>query len=219
MPTVLQFRRGPTSQNNSFTGAAGELSVDTDRDVIRVHDGSTAGGFAMLGYVVYADIKNGQSDGTGNIGNATVGFNTVHAKSTSAQYADLSEKYLCDTKYQPGTVVVLGGVSELTQCTSDTDPKVVGVVSTNPALKMNDSLADGTGGVTATHIALTGRVPCKVVGDVAVGDLLITASTPGHARAYNTDRNFVPGAIFGKAMEAHDATSPTGTIEVIVGRF
>lgn len=219
MPTVLQFRRGTTSQNNSFTGAAGELSIDTDRDVLRVHDGSNAGGHALLGYKIYADILNGQSDGTGNIGNASNGLNTVHAKSTSSQYADLSEKYLCDTKYQPGTVVILGGASELTQCISDTDPKVVGIVSTNPALKMNDSLADGTGGVTATHIALTGRVPCKVVGDVAIGDLLITSSTPGHARAYNTARNFVPGAIFGKAMQAHSATSPTGSIEVIVGRF
>ncbi len=49
MPTVLQFRRGTTSQNNSFTGALGELTVDTDKDTLRVHDGSTAGGFAMIG--------------------------------------------------------------------------------------------------------------------------------------------------------------------------
>ena len=49
MPTVLQFRRGTTSQNDSFTGALGELSVDTDKDQIRVHDGSTAGGFALIG--------------------------------------------------------------------------------------------------------------------------------------------------------------------------
>ena len=47
MPSVLQLRRGTTSQNNAFTGAAGELSYDTEVDTIRVHDGSTAGGFAM----------------------------------------------------------------------------------------------------------------------------------------------------------------------------
>jgi len=45
MPTVLQFRRGTTAQNNAFTGALGELSIDTTLDAIRVHDGSTAGGF------------------------------------------------------------------------------------------------------------------------------------------------------------------------------
>ena len=47
MPSVLQLRRGTTSQNNAFTGAIGELSYDTEVDTIRVHDGSTAGGFAM----------------------------------------------------------------------------------------------------------------------------------------------------------------------------
>ena len=39
MPTVLQFRRGTTGQNNSFTGTAGELSIDTTLDTVRVHDG------------------------------------------------------------------------------------------------------------------------------------------------------------------------------------
>ena len=48
MPTALQFRRGTTSQNNSFTGAVGEVSVDTDKDTLRVHDGSTAGGFEVV---------------------------------------------------------------------------------------------------------------------------------------------------------------------------
>jgi hypothetical protein len=44
MPTQVQFRRGTTAQNNSFTGAAGELSVNTSNSTIRVHDGSTLGG-------------------------------------------------------------------------------------------------------------------------------------------------------------------------------
>ena len=45
MPTQVQFRRGTVAQNNSFTGAAGEISVNSDIDALRVHDGSTAGGF------------------------------------------------------------------------------------------------------------------------------------------------------------------------------
>jgi len=48
MPTVLQFRRGTTTQNNAFTGALGEITYDTTVDTLRVHDGSTAGGFAMV---------------------------------------------------------------------------------------------------------------------------------------------------------------------------
>lgn len=45
MPTAVQFRRGTTAQHSSFTGALGEITVDTDKDVVVVHDGSTAGGF------------------------------------------------------------------------------------------------------------------------------------------------------------------------------
>jgi len=47
MPTQVQFRRGTTAQNNSFTGAAGEISVNTSNNTIRVHDGATAGGFEL----------------------------------------------------------------------------------------------------------------------------------------------------------------------------
>jgi len=48
MPTQVQFRRGTTTQNNAFTGAAGELTVDTTLTTLRVHDGSTAGGVALV---------------------------------------------------------------------------------------------------------------------------------------------------------------------------
>lgn len=44
MPTQLQFRRGTTAQTASFTGATGEVTVDTDKQTLVVHDGSTSGG-------------------------------------------------------------------------------------------------------------------------------------------------------------------------------
>jgi hypothetical protein len=54
MATQVQFRRGTTAQNNSFTGAVGELSIDTEVKSIRIHDGSTAGGFG----VAKSDLSN-----------------------------------------------------------------------------------------------------------------------------------------------------------------
>lgn len=48
MPTTVQFRRGTTAQNNSFTGAAGEITVNTSNNTLRVHDGSTPGGVELL---------------------------------------------------------------------------------------------------------------------------------------------------------------------------
>ena len=47
MANALQLRRGTTTQHNSFTGLAGEVTVDTDKDTVVVHDGSTAGGFPL----------------------------------------------------------------------------------------------------------------------------------------------------------------------------
>ena len=42
MATRVQFRRGTTSEHSSFTGAVGEVTVDTDKKVVIVHDGSTS---------------------------------------------------------------------------------------------------------------------------------------------------------------------------------
>ena len=47
MPFAFQRRRGTTAQHASFTGLLGELTVDTDKDTVIVHDGATAGGFPL----------------------------------------------------------------------------------------------------------------------------------------------------------------------------
>lgn len=48
MPAQVQFRRGTTVQHNTFTGAVGEVTLDTNKQTLIVHDGSTAGGIAEL---------------------------------------------------------------------------------------------------------------------------------------------------------------------------
>jgi hypothetical protein len=53
MAQQWQLRRGNTAQNNAFTGAAGEVTVDTTTHALRVHDGSTAGGFTIDTVVAY----------------------------------------------------------------------------------------------------------------------------------------------------------------------
>ena len=69
MATRIQFRRGTSSQHASFTGAVGEMTVDTDKDVVVVHDGSTAGGFEML----RADLNNIAGPvGTSNIADSAI---------------------------------------------------------------------------------------------------------------------------------------------------
>ena len=122
--------------------------------------------------------------------------NTFNGTATSAQYADLAERYEADKSLEPGTVVMFGGDKEVTACGTDGCHSVAGVVSTNPAHLMN---AEAGGEATHPAIALAGRVPVKVVGPVNKGDLLVSSSVEGRAKADNEAK---AGRILGKAMES-----------------
>jgi hypothetical protein len=154
-------------------------------------------------------ITNGATSGTGNIGSAAGVFNTVFAKATSAQYADLAEAYVADAEYTPGTVMVFGGSAEVTVANQAGDTRIAGVVSTNPAHVMNAGLkADNV-----VVIALTGRVPTRVTGTVNKGDMMVAAGN-GVACACSTP---ALGSVIGKALENFDGES--GVIEIVVGRL
>ena len=58
MPTILQFRRGTTTQNNALTGSAGEISIDSTLGTVRVHDGSTAGGSEIVARTATQTLTN-----------------------------------------------------------------------------------------------------------------------------------------------------------------
>lgn len=64
MARVLQIRRGTTAQNDRFTGLSGEITFDTEKNILRVHDGKTLGGFALA----RADmaLSGGNDDGHSN---------------------------------------------------------------------------------------------------------------------------------------------------------
>lgn len=154
-------------------------------------------------------IINGGTNGVGNIGANGQGFNTVFAKASSAQYADVAERYLSDTEYEPGTVLHFGGTKEVSQCDTDHCTRIAGVVSTNPAYIMNDQLV----GEHVVSLALLGRVPCKVEGLIQRGDMMVSAGN-GRARAENNPK---PGSVLGKALE--NFAGGEGVIEIVVGRL
>ena len=136
---------------------------------------------------------------------------TITGTVTAAQYADLAEKYTADTQYSPGTVMVFGGEQEITQSTSTHDAKIAGIVSTDPAFIMNNDLENGV------LLGLTGRVPCKVKGPIAKGDMVTSSNTPGVACRLNTAQ-YTLGCVLGKALEDYNSDAE-GVIEVVVGRL
>ena len=120
----------------------------------------------------------------------------------------MAERYTSDSQYTPGTVVVFGTDTEVTASKQANDPRVAGVVSTNPAYTMN-------AGVDGVDVALQGRVPCQVTGEVKRGDLMVTSSIPGVAMASSAP---AIGTVIGKALGTHTG-STVDMIEVVVGRI
>ncbi len=91
MATQLQLRRGNTTQTNAFTGAIAEVTVDTDKKTLVIHDGSTAGGTPLAKEGVLSTAythANGAFD-KANSANvlAQAAYNQANTATTSAQAA------------------------------------------------------------------------------------------------------------------------------------
>ena len=124
--------------------------------------------------------------------------------------ADLAEYYEGDKEYEVGTVLVFGGDKEVTLTNVQGDTRVAGVVSNTAAFAMYE----GCPGLK-NLVALQGRVPCKVVGKIKKGEMLVTSKIPGIAVAAGTDVKV--GTVVGKALADYDSDH-IGTIEIAVGR-
>jgi len=135
---------------------------------------------------------------------------TVSGNQINANYADVAERFAADEVYEAGTVVELGGANEITKVTTDLSDKVFGVISTRAAYLMNSAAGNDE---THPPVAMTGRVPVKVVGQVNKGDRLVSAGNgsaraaqPGEATAFN---------VIGRSLTAK-SDAGEGTVEAIV---
>lgn len=150
------------------------------------------------------------TSGTGNIGSSSSYFNYVFATATSALYADVAERFAADDVLEPGTVVELGGTREITRSEQELSENVFGVISTRPAYTMNGGAGDNN---THPPVAMTGRVPVRVIGAITRGDRLVSAGNglaraaqPGEATAFN---------VIGRSL-TDKPTQDVGVVEAIV---
>jgi hypothetical protein len=129
---------------------------------------------------------------------------------TTAEYADLAERFEADTPYEPGTVVELGGEKEITAVADELSERVFGVISTRPGFLLN-----GRAGENDTHpaVALNGRVPVKVIGLVNRGDRLVSAGN-GLARAAKAGEA-TSFNVIGRSLE-NKTTESISTISAVV---
>jgi hypothetical protein len=165
---------------------------------------------AVTGVTTVSNKILPNANNTIDIGAVGTTFATIYAKSTSAQYADLAERFEADNVYLPGTVVELGGVKEITRVVQDLSESVFGVISTAAAYLMNAGA-----GSDATHpaVAVNGRVPVRVIGQVKKGDRLVSA---GNGLARSADRTEITAFnVIGRAL-ADKTTQDEGVVEAIV---
>lgn len=158
---VVRTTTGAASARTLVAGNSIEITNPTGKD------GNPT--IAMSATPSVTAITKFGTNGAGNIGQTDNRFNVIYGKSTSAQYADLAERYTTDSDYAPGTVMVVSmddAGPEATQSYA-ANQRVLGVISTAPAHIMNDS-CDGP------PVALRGRVPVKVVGAIRKGEPLIS---------------------------------------------
>lgn len=176
-----------TSSNPTFSGVFGQIKTNAQPFVTSVG--------TLTGLTVSGAIVPTSNAAAVNLGSTSSWFNNIYGRGIQALYADLAENYTSDADYAPGTVVVFGGEAEITVTSTFADPRVAGAISTDPAYLMN-------GGADGLPVALRGRIPCKVIGPVEKGDLLVTSEVPGFAISVGRDRS-QGVSVFAKSIETN----------------
>jgi hypothetical protein len=172
MAIQVQLRRGTTAQNNAFTGAVGEVTVDTDKDTAVVHDGATAGGFPLVGekgtqtitglktfsssVLTTTDINGGTIDGTaiGGASAAAGAFTTLSATGvTTVQAGTVSAPAITTTGdtntgiFFPAadTIAFAEGGAEAMRISSSAN---VGIGTSTPTDRLNVGAFSGSNNLT-----------------------------------------------------------------------
>jgi hypothetical protein len=183
--------------------------------------GNITGSYFIGNGSALTGISAGSSYGNSNVVTLLAAFGSnsisttgnITAANLNSPTADLAEMYSADADYAPGTVVKFGGSQEITITSSSHCTQVAGIISTSPSYLMNSAQV----GDHVLPVALTGRVPCQVMGVIAKGDRLVSSNIAGVATTLDKTL-YEPGCIIGKSLEEYNSSEP-GVIEVAVGRF
>jgi hypothetical protein len=170
-----------------------------------------AQGWALKTYWNNTCNFDGTASGTTSV-IMTGDYNLAANSTLEATYADLGERFASDDIYEPGTVVKLGGLEEITKTMEEEDTDVFGIISAKPGLGLNGGAGPKE---THPHVAMTGRIPCKVIGPVKKGDRLCSSEIPGVAKKADIE-SVSSFAIIGRALEDFNEEGE-GTVLVVVG--
>ena len=152
MSTQVQFRRGNTAQTSTFTGATAEITVDTDKETIVVHDGSTAGGFplakesALTANQVFSQASFNTANGAFAAANAATATDTTQNNSITAAFTTANSAGV----YANGAFAA-ANAAEQTAITA-------GSYANSAFTRANNSLNANTGGTVVGDVSITGNL-------------------------------------------------------------
>lgn len=209
---------GILSKDAEFTPSPTITGFSTIKPGLNLN--STIGNIGVSGDpTLYRSTQNNTPsvDNNFDLGSNSLKFANVYStnfvgRASSALYADLAEIYRSDRVYPAGTLISLGGLAEITVSAAEGSSDVFGVISTAPAYLMNNIVNKDEFDLP---VALTGRVPCRVIGTVKKGQRLMASGLEGAACAWNESYGLL--AIVGRSLvDKH--TSNVETIEIFVGK-
>ena len=192
----------PSISGMKVNRGAGSTATEQDLfwawDETFADDGTTIYGNAGGAWTAFKRAEGNTSNPTaGDL--ADIRANVVHATSTSAQYADVAERFEADAPMTAGAVVTIGGTAEITESTTDLSENVFGVISDMPAYAMNAGAGNNE---SHPFVAMTGRTPVRVTGAVTKGQRLVSSSVKGCARAVAVGESITPFNVIGRALES-----------------
>jgi len=202
-----------------FTGlhlhrGTGSTATELDPYWVWDEDYDVTGGSGLGGtFTAMASVHNeGSETPNTDFTLADIRCNIIEATATTAQYADIAERFEADAEIEAGAVVMLRGTAEITETSQELSDRVFGVISTQPAYMMNNAA-----GSNATHpfVAMTGRTPVRVTGQVSKGDRLVSSSIKGTARAVVEGETINPFHVIGRALE-DKFTNEIGLVNCVV---
>jgi hypothetical protein len=197
MATQVQFRRGTTSQNNAFTGAIGELTYDTEVKTLRLHDGSSAGGGAVVATLAAAQTFTNKTLSTNSVWQGTavgLAYGGTNANITAAAGAvvySTASALGVSLAGTSGQVLTSGGTaaptwvaqSSLTVGTATTATRAVNIDGGSPGYLVYQIDTNDTGfippGETGYLLRSTGAstAPDWVAANLTIGSTAVALGT------------------------------------------